>query len=142
MHLQYNDDQLRDILTRVKVIALVGASPKPHRDSHRVMAYLQARGYRVIPVNPNCGAEELLGERVYADLESIPATISIDMVDLFRRPDEVPAVVEAAIRRKVSVIWMQLGVINGPAARRATDYGITVVMDRCPKIEIPRLGLE
>ncbi|WP_210397095.1 CoA-binding protein [Motiliproteus sediminis] len=142
MHLQYDDSLLRDLLTSVKVIALVGASPKPQRDSHRVMAYLQAHGYRVIPVNPQAGADELLGERVYPDLDSIPASIKVDMVEVFRRSEELPEVAEAAIRIGAKVLWGQLGVIHGVAARRAADYGLTVIMDRCPKLEIPRLGLE
>ncbi|HEY5718423.1 MAG TPA: CoA-binding protein [Motiliproteus sp.] len=142
MHLQYDDQSLSDILTRVRVIALVGASPKPQRDSHRVMAYLQARGYRVIPVNPHAGCAELLGERVYPSLEAIPTRIKVDMVDVFRRSDEVPEIAEAAIRIGARVLWLQLGVIHADAARRARDYGLQVVMDRCPKIDIPRLGLE
>jgi len=142
MHLHYDDATLRDILLSVKVIALVGASPKPQRDSHRAMVYLQARGYRVIPVNPNAGTSELLGERVYASLEAIPATLKVDMVEVFRRADQVEEVAESAIRIGARVLWMQVGVINGAAARRASDYGLQVVMDRCPMIDIPRLGLE
>jgi len=142
MHLSYDDDTLRTVLTSVEVIALVGASPKPQRDSHRVMAYLQAHGYRVIPVNPNAGCDELLGERVYASLEAIPPTIKVGMVEVFRRSEEVPEIAEAAIRIGARVLWLQLGVIHGAAARRATDYGLQVVMDRCPKLDIPRLGLE
>lgn len=142
MHLQYDDAYLTQILSSVKTIALVGASPKPDRASHRVMAYLQHHGYRVIPVNPVCHREELLGERVFASLDDIPATIRIDMVDVFRRSDAVPEVAEAAIRIKAKVLWMQLGVIHGDAAHRAEAYGLQVVMDRCPKIDIPRLGLE
>ncbi|MEH6472784.1 MAG: CoA-binding protein [Halopseudomonas sp.] len=142
MHLQYEDAYLKQILTSVKTIALVGASPKPHRDSHRVMAYLQARGYRVIPVNPTCRGEEMLGERVYSRLEDISERIKIDMIDVFRRSDAVPEIVEAAIRIHAKVLWLQLGVIHGEAARRAEEHGIQVVMDRCPKIDMPRLGLD
>lgn len=142
MHLQYDDNYLKQILTSVKTIALVGASPNPDRASHRVMAYLQARGYRVIPVNPACRGEKLLAERVYSKLEDIPETIKIDMVDVFRRSEAVPEIVEAAIRIRAKVVWLQLGVIHGDAARRAHEHGLQVVMDRCPKIDIPRLGLE
>ncbi len=142
MHLHYDDAYLKQILTSVKTIALVGASPKPQRASHRVMAYLQHHGYRVIPVNPACRSEELLGERVFASLDDIPDRIKIDMVDVFRRSDAVPEIAEAAIRIKAKVLWLQLDVINGDAAHRAETYGLQVVMDRCPKIDIPRLGLE
>ena len=142
MHLQYDDNYLKQILTSVKTIAMVGASPNPDRASHRVMAYLQARGYRVIPVNPQCRGEDLLGERVYNRLDEIPETIHIDMVDVFRRSEAVPEIAEAAIRRSARVLWLQLGVIHGDAARRAQEHGLQVVMDRCPKIDIPRLGLE
>ena len=139
MHLQYDDEYLTQILKDTKIIALVGASPKPHRDSHRVMAYLQSHGYKVIPVNPSIAGEQLLGEHVYGSLEDIPG--HVDMVDVFRNSQAAAAVCDAAIRIKAKSIWMQLGVINGEAARRASDYGLQVVMDRCPKIEIPRLGL-
>ncbi|MCW8887297.1 MAG: CoA-binding protein [Motiliproteus sp.] len=139
MHLQYDDEYLTQILKDTKIIALVGASPKPHRDSHRVMAYLQSHGYKVIPVNPSIAGEQLLGEHVYGSLEDIPG--HVDMVDVFRNSQAAAAVCDAAIRIKAKSVWMQLGVINGEAARRASDYGLQVVMDRCPKIEIPRLGL-
>ncbi len=140
MHLQYDDAYLRQILTDSHRIALVGASPKPHRDSHRIMAYLQARGYKVIPVNPRIAGTTLLGERVYASLEDIPGPI--DLVDVFRNSEHAAEVCDAAIRIKAKAIWMQLGVIDGEAARRATEHGLQVVMDRCPKIEIPRLSLD
>ncbi|WP_207062333.1 CoA-binding protein [Motiliproteus sp. SC1-56] len=142
MHLQYDDDDLREVLTSTRTIAMVGASPDPQRDSHRVMAYLQARGYRVIPVNPGCAGDEVLGERVFASLEDIPASVSVDMVDVFRRSEAVPEICESAIRLGAKTLWLQLGVVHGPAARRAREYGLNVVMDRCPKIDIPRLGLE
>ncbi len=142
MHLQYDDNYLKQILTSVKIIALVGASPKPDRASHRVMAYLQARGYRVIPVNPQYCGETLLGERVYSRLDEIPETIKVDMVEVFRRSEAVPEIAEAAIRIRAKVLWLQLGVIHGDAARRAQEHGLQVVMDRCPNIDIPRLGLE
>ena len=140
MHLQYDDEYLKQILTQTHTIALVGASPKPHRDSHRIMAYLQARGYKVIPVNPRISGEVLLGEHVYSKLEDIPGPV--DMVDIFRNSQAAGDICEEAIRIKAKSVWMQLGVINGAGARRASEYGLQVVMDRCPKIEIPRLGLD
>ncbi len=140
MHLQYDDEYLRQILSDTHTIALVGASPKPHRDSHRIMAFLQARGYRVIPVNPRIAGDTLLGEHVYGRLEDIPG--SVDMVDVFRNSAAAAEVTESTIRIHARYLWMQLGVINGDAARRATEHGLKVVMDRCPKIEIPRLGLD
>jgi uncharacterized protein len=132
------DTEIRDILTRVKTIALVGWSPKPDRPSHRVAAFLKARGYRVIPVNPGQAGQEALGESVVAFLaEAGP----VDMVDIFRRSEEAGAVVDAAIAAGAKVVWMQLGVIDEAAADRARAAGLQVVMDRCPAIEIPRLGL-
>lgn len=130
--------QIDDILRRCKVIAMVGASAKPDRPSHRVMAFLQGRGYRVIPVNPGLAGQELLGERVYADLTSIPH--DVDMVDVFRAPDAVPAIVDEALSRwpDLPMIWMQLGVVHDAAAATARARGTVVVMDRCPKIELER----
>ncbi len=122
------------------MIALVGASPKPHRDSHHVMAYLQNRGYRVIPVNPMIAGETLLGERVYASPEEIP--VAVDMVEIFRNSEQAAEACEQAIKIKAKYVWMQLGVINAEAAQRATEHGLKVIMDRCPAIEIPRLGLD
>jgi hypothetical protein len=134
-----SDAEIRRILTETKTIALVGASPKPERDSHEVMAFLQSRGYRVIPVNPVCAGETILGERVRATLAEIDEPI--DMVDVFRNSEAAGPVTDEAIAKKARVVWMQLGVINEPAAARATKAGVTVVMDRCPKIEIPRLRI-
>jgi predicted CoA-binding protein len=132
------DAELRDILTSVKTIALVGWSPKADRPSHRVAAYLVGRGYRVIPVNPGQAGQVALGEVVRATLaEAGP----VDMVDIFRRSEEAGAVVDAAIAAGAKVVWMQLGVIDNAAAARARAAGLQVVMDRCPAIEIPRLGL-
>lgn len=139
MHLQYDDELIKRVFTETKTIAVVGASPKPARASHYVMAFLKARGYRVIPVNPVIAGQQLLGEHVYASLTDIP--IKVDMVDVFRRSEEVPAVCNEAIKIGAKFIWMQVGVVNGEAARHATDAGLTVIMDRCPKVEIPRLGL-
>ena len=134
-----SDAEIRRILTETKTIALVGASPKPERDSHEVMAFLQSCGYRVIPVNPVCAGETILGERVRANLAEIDERI--DMVDVFRNSEAAGPVTDEAIAAKAHVVWMQLGVINEPAAARARKAGLTVVMDRCPKIEIPRLRI-
>lgn len=132
------DDEIRDILTRVKTIALVGWSPNPARPSHGVAAFLKARDYRVIPVNPGQAGQTALGETVRATLaEATP----FDMVDIFRRSEEAGAVADEAVRLGAKVIWMQLGVVDEAAANRARAEGVQVVMDRCPKIEIARLGL-
>lgn len=134
-----NPEQLRRILEAVRTIALVGASDKPHRASHEVMAYLQGRGYRVIPVNPRLAGKTVLGETVYPDLASVPTPV--DMVDLFLAPAHTDPVIDAAIKKEIPVVWMQLGVINEEGASRAEDAGVIVVMDKCPKQEIPRLGI-
>lgn len=132
------DAELREILKTVKTIALVGWSPKPDRPSHRVAAFLAAKGYRVIPVNPGQAGQSALGETVVASLaEAGP----VDMVDIFRRSEEAGAVVDEAIAAGAKVVWLQLGVIDEAAADRARAAGLRVVMDRCPAIEIPRLGL-
>ena len=138
-HADYSDAYLRDILTDVRTIAVVGASPRPHRPSHGVMRYLQRQGYRAIPVNPFAAGDSLLGERCYATLAEIPEPI--DMVDIFRRSELAGAAVDDAIAIGAKVVWLQLGVIDAAAAARAETHGIKVVMDRCPAIEIPRLGL-
>jgi len=134
-----SDAEIKDILTSVKSIALVGASKKPERPSYRVMKFLISRGYELYPVNPGLAGTELLGRKVYARLSDIPA--KIDMVDIFRKSDAVGPVVDEAVAQGAGVIWMQLGVINQTAADKAQDAGLKVVMDHCPAIEIPRLGL-
>ena len=138
-HEHYSDAYLRDILTSVRTIAVLGASPRRERPSHRVMAYLQRHGYRAIPVNPNAAGVEILGERCYAALAEIPEPI--DMVDVFRRSAAAGAAVDDAIEAGAKTIWMQLGVRDDAAAARAEARGIKIVMNRCPAIEIPRLGL-
>ncbi|MDQ7250906.1 CoA-binding protein [Dongia sedimenti] len=138
---QVGDDLLRSILTETKVIALVGASAKPERPSHGVMRYLQRRGYRVIPVNPGLEGQLLNGEKVYRSLREIPQaeTGPVDMVDIFRNSASAEAPALEAIEIGAKTVWMQLGVINEPAAAKARGAGLKVVMNRCPAIEIPRL---
>ncbi|MDZ4097024.1 MAG: CoA-binding protein [Paracoccaceae bacterium] len=134
-----NQDQIRDILQTTRVIALVGWSPDPDRPSHRVAAFLKARGYRVIPVNPGQAGGQALGEVVRASLADI--TEPVDMVDIFRRSDAVLPVVEAALAHLpgLRTIWMQLGVEHAEAAALARSKGLQVVENRCPAIDIPRL---
>ena len=135
-----DDAKIRGILESVKVIAVVGWSPKADRPSHRVAAYLAGRGYRVIPVNPGVAGSSALGEVVRANLAEIGE--AVDMVDIFRRSEEVPGVVaEALALPGLKAIWMQLGVEHAQAAAEAETAGVQVVQNRCPAIEIPRLGL-
>ncbi len=138
-HDAYSDDYLRQIFARVKTIAMVGASPRPDRPSHRVMRFLQGKGFRVIPVNPQAAGETIHGEIVRASLAEIPEPI--DMVDIFRRSELVAPVVDEAIAKGAKIIWMQLDVRDDKAAAKAEAAGIDVVMNRCPAIEMPRLGL-
>lgn len=138
-HKDYDDDYLRGILTSVKTIAMIGASPRHGRPSYRVMQYLQSRGLRVIPVNPQAPGETLHGELIYASLRDVPD--AVDMVDIFRRSENVPPIVDEAIAKHVKVIWMQLGVRHKAAAAKAEAKGIKVVMNRCPAIEMPRLRI-
>lgn len=134
-----NDDEIRGLLRAAKTIALVGASNRPDRDSHEVMKFLQTRGYRVIPINPTIADEIVLGEKVLGGLGEV--TERVDMVDVFRRSDAVEPIVEDAIAIGAKAVWMQLGVINESAAAKARAAGLKVVMNRCPKLEIQRLGL-
>jgi predicted CoA-binding protein len=139
-HDTYTDEYLRNVLKSVRVIAMVGASPHWNRPSYFAMKYLQDKGYRVIPVNPQAAGQEILGEKVYNDVSEVPE--KIDMVDIFRRSDAVPAVVDQAIAKGAKVVWMQLGVRNDDAAAKAEAAGLKVVMNRCPKIEYSRLNGE
>lgn len=134
-----NDDAIRDLLTETRVIALVGASQNPARASHEVMAYLLRRGYRVIPVNPGQAGKEILGQTVVARLADIGE--KVDMVDVFRELSAIPAVVDEAIAIGAGSVWLQLGLADDGAREKAEAAGLKIVMDRCPKIEIPRLGL-
>lgn len=134
----YPDAKLRKILSTVRTIAMVGASPNRSRPSHGVMHYLQGKGYRVVPVNPGMAGQELLGERVYASLRDIPD--KIDMVDIFRASDAVGPIIDDAIAINAPIAWMQLGVRNDAAAAKAEAAGLEVIMDRCPEIELERLG--
>ena len=138
-HETYSDAYLRDILKSVRTIAVVGASPRRERPSNGVMAYLRRRGYRTIPVNPNAARGTINGETVYANLADVPEPI--DMVDVFRRTEMAGVVVDEAIVVGAKIVWMQLGVRDDDAAARAEAHGLKVVMNRCPAIEIPRLGL-
>ena len=125
----------KEVLNSSRVVAVVGLSPKSERPSYKVASYLKEQGYRIIPINPL--VQEILGEICYPDLSSISE--SVDIVDIFRSPEEVPAIVEKAIEIGAKVVWMQLGVINKEAAARARDAGLLVVMDRCMRKEHEKL---
>lgn len=138
-HDSYSDDYIRTVLRSISTVAVVGASANPVRPSFFVMKYLLSKGYRVIPINPGQAGGEILGQPAFARLSEVPEPI--DMVDIFRRSDAVPAIVEEALALapRPKVIWMQLGVRNDEAAAQAEAAGLTVVMNRCPKIEYARL---
>jgi predicted CoA-binding protein len=135
----YSDAELRAILTPPQVVAVVGVSANPVRPSYFVARYLQLKGFRVVPVNPGLAGQELFGETVYPDLASIP--FDVDIVDIFRKSEAVPAIVDDALARwpDLRTIWMQLGVMHEDAADTARARGVTVVQNRCPKIEYQRL---
>ena len=133
------DEDIAELLRNARTIAVVGASDRPDRPSYGVMRFLQDWGYRVLPVNPQITGEHVLGEFVWRELSQIG--IRIDIVDIFRRPEMAGEAVDQAIFVGAKAVWMQLGVINEEAAARAEAAGLKVVMDRCPHIEIPRLGV-
>jgi uncharacterized protein len=141
-HETYDDSYIRGILNTVKTIAMVGVSANTSRPSYFAFKYLLERGYRMIPVNPALGGQELLGRKVYAGLSEIPKPV--DMVDVFRAPRYALAIVEEALALspRPQVIWMQLGIRNDEAAKLAEASGLKVVMNRCPKIEYGRLSSE
>ncbi len=142
--LVYGDGHLREILRSVQTIAMVGISPRWNRPSFFAMKYLQAKGYRIIPVNPRAAGEAILGEICHAALADVPGRI--DMVDIFRDAEAAGAIVDEAIALKeekgIRIVWMQLGIRNDAAAARGTAAGLTVIMNRCPKIEFGRLHAE
>jgi predicted CoA-binding protein len=131
------DEEINEILRNAKTIAVIGISPKEDRPSHIVASYLKSKGYQIIPVRPD--GEEILGEKVYQTLSEIPKEIGVDVVDIFRRSEDVPPIVVEAIQRGVRVVWMQEGVIHQEAAGKAEKAGLKVVMDRCMKKEHQRL---
>jgi hypothetical protein len=132
-----SDERIRALLESSRTIAVVGLSPRPARPSHRVARYLIAVGYRVIPVNP--GHAEILGQPCYPNLQAVPE--AIDIVDCFRRPDQVEPIAEAAVAIDAKVLWLQLGVVNEAAAELATRAGLAVVMDRCIYVDHAALGV-
>lgn len=134
-----DDTLIRDVLGNARTIAVVGASANEERPSNFVAAFLQSRGYRIIPVNPGLAGQQLLGETVYGTLADIPH--DVDMIDVFRKSDAVPAIVDEALERwpDLKSVWMQIGVQNDDAADKAEARGVKVVQNRCPKVEFPRL---
>ena len=135
----YSDAHLRKILGRTKTIAMVGVSANPVRPSYFVARYLGLKGFRVIPVNPGLSGQTLFGERVFADLTEVP--YPVDMVDIFRRSEVVPEIVDTALDRwpELQTIWMQIGIENAQASEKAALCGVDVIQNRCPKIEYQRL---
>jgi predicted CoA-binding protein len=135
MPLLESEDSVRELLTRVRRIAVVGLSPKPHRDSHRVALYMQQRGYEIVPVYPRGG--EILGARVYQRVQDIPG--GVDLVDVFRRPEAIPEVVDDVLASVAApgapALWFQLGCVHEDATRRAVEAGLPVVLDQCLMVE-------
>lgn len=134
------NDNIREILNSYRTVAVVGLSPKPWRDSHGVAQYLQAQGWRIIPVNPNAGEAKILGETVYPDLLEAAKHERIDLVDVFRNSADVPPVAQQAVAIGARVLWLQLGIVNEPAAAAARAAGLLVVQDKCLKVEHARAG--
>jgi predicted CoA-binding protein len=132
------DDDVRTLLTTTRTWAVVGCSPDPARDSNRIAAMLKHRGYTIVPVNPT--EEEILGERCYPSVGAIPDEVEIEVVDVFRRSEAAGEHVDEAIARGAKGVWLQLGVIDREAEKRARHAGLLVAMDRCPAIELPRLA--
>ena len=132
------EPEIDELLAAARTIAVVGLSEKPDRDSHQVAAYLQRQGFRIIPVNP--GSDRILGERAYPDLAAIPEGIRVDIVNIFRKPDAIPAIVEQAVARGTSAVWMQRGLAHNAAADTARAAGLKVVMDRCLMVEHARFA--
>ena len=137
IHFLAEQQQIKQILQEAQTIAVVGLSPKPDRPSHQVANYLIAAGYEVIPVNP--GQEKILGQKCYPNLDAIP--FHVDVVDIFRSPAYVPPIVEAAVRIRAKVVWMQVGIVNRAAAAAARAAGLVVIMDRCIKTDHINFGL-
>jgi predicted CoA-binding protein len=137
--MDYSDDFLRGILKRTRSVAVVGVSSNPVRPSFYVARYLALKGYQIVPINPGLAGQELLGQRCYGSLSEVP--FEVDMVDIFRRSEAVPTIVDEALGRfeALRTIWMQIGVVHDGAAAVAQARGVDVVMDRCPKIEYQRL---
>jgi predicted CoA-binding protein len=131
------DEEIKKILSSCKTVAVVGISPKEDRPSYIVASYLKSKGYRIIPVRPD--GEKILGEKVYHSLKEIPKEIVVEVVDIFRRPEDVPPLVEEAIQRGAKVVWMQEGVIHKEAGEIAEKAGLKVVMDRCMKKDHQKL---
>ena len=132
-----SDEAIAQLLLQVKRIALVGASAKPERPSHRVMQFLLDEGYKVLPINPGLAGRTLLGQTVYASLTDLPT--SVDMADIFRDASSLPEVTQDVVDARIPAMWTQLGVVNAEAERTAVEAGLQLVVDRCPAIEMPRL---
>jgi predicted CoA-binding protein len=132
-----SDEAIAHLLAQVKRIALIGASAKPERPSHRVMQFLLDEGYEVLPINPGLAGQKLLGQTVYASLADLPT--SVDMADIFRDAASLPEVTQEVVDAGIPAIWTQLGVVHSEDERTAVDAGLQLVVDRCPAIEIPRL---
>ena len=132
-----SDEAIAQLLEQVKRIALVGASAKPERPSHRVMQFLLDEGYEVLPINPGLAGQRLLGQQVHASLADLPT--SVDMADIFRDAASLPEVTQDVVAAGIPAMWTQLGVVNVDAERTALDASLQLVVDRCPAIEIPRL---